>query len=176
MKKLITRLPAGRQGFTFIELLLYMGLLGILIVIMSQMFIAIVNLKLESSSSTAIQQDGTYITSRIAYDVRRASAILSPSLGQTSSVLSLDIVDAGVHHTYQYASNSGVLTLSDGTNADVLEGSGSAVTQFTVTRVGNSATVVNAKDTVDIVLTMTSKYVLSQGPDTMTYRFAVGLR
>lgn len=164
------------HGFTLIELTIYIGLLGILIVIMSQMFIAIMSLKLESSSASAVQQDGTYITTRLAYDIRRAAAILSPAVGQSAGLLSLDIVEGGIHHTYQYASNSGILTLSDGIHTDVLESSGSAVTQFSVSRVGNSASNPNAKDTVDIVLTMTSQYQLPQGPDKMIYHIAVGLR
>jgi prepilin-type N-terminal cleavage/methylation domain-containing protein len=165
-----------QRGFTFIELLIYMGLLGILIVVMSEIFIAILALKLESSSASVVQQDGTYISTRMSYDIQRAQSILYPAVGQSSSRLSLDIVENGTHHTYEYASNSGILTLSDGTHTDIMESSGSAVTQFVVTRVGNSATMTDAKDTVDVVLTTSSRYQLPSGTDSMNYHFAAGLR
>lgn len=165
-----------QTGFTLIELILYIGLLSSLIVVMSQIFIAILNVKIESGSVSVVQQDGTYIASRIAYDVHRASKILSPLVGQTGSVLSLDIVENGVDKTYQYSVSGSALVLSDGTNTDVLEGSRSAISQFSVTRTGNSATIANAKDTVDISFTITSNYVLSHTADSMRYRFAAGLR
>lgn len=164
------------QGFTLIELLIYIGLLSILIVIMSQLFIAILNVKLESSSSSAIQQDGTYISTRLSYDIHRAAKILSPSVGQSASTLSLDIVENGIDKTYTYTKNGTTLTLSDGTNTDVLESSGSAVTQFNITRVGNSATLTGAKDTIDVSLTLTSMFTLPYTADQMQYQFAAGLR
>jgi type II secretory pathway pseudopilin PulG len=164
------------HGFTLIELILYIGLLSSLIVVMSQIFIAILNVKLESGSVSVVQQDGTYIQSRIAYDVRRASRILSPAIGQTGSVLSLTIVENGVDKTYSYSVSGSTLVLSDGTSTDNLEGTRSAISQFQVTRVGNSATISDAKDTVDVRFTLTSNYILSHTADSMSYQFASGLR
>jgi len=164
------------KGFTLVELVLYIGLLSILIMIMSQMFIAIMKVKLESSSTSAVQKDGTYITTRLAYDIRRADQILSPLVGSSDSSLLLDVVDGAEHRTYTFASSSGTLTISDGISTETLHGGDSQVTQFRVTRVGNSSTVANAKDTIDIVLTVSSIYSLSGGPDELTYRITVGVR
>ena len=165
-----------QNGFTLIELSVYIGLLGILIIIMSQMFIAILDVRLESASTSVIQQDGGYIEARIAYDVHRASSILSPPLGQVASALSLDIIESGVHKTYQYTLNGTDLVLSDGTDSDKLTSSGSAVTRFFVTRVGNSGTLPGAKDTVAVDMILTSQYQLPRAPDHLQYRFAAGLR
>lgn len=166
----------AQLGFTLIELVLYFGLLSIFIVIMSQMFTAIMDVKLESASTSSVQQDATYLKARLSYDIRRAANILSPAVGQSASSLSLDIVENGTDKTYTYQLDGSVLTLSDGTNTDTLVSSESAVTQFLVTRVGNSGTITGARDTVDVQLTVTSRYQTPRPADQVQYQFAAGLR
>lgn len=93
-----------------VEMLMVMGIMGILIVILSQVFSSILTMKLRSEATSAVAQDSRYILSRLSYDVARASAITAPSTGSGGSTLTLTI--AGV--SYTYALSGTTLTLSVG--------------------------------------------------------------
>lgn len=165
-----------QRGFLLLELVLYMGLLMILLTIMSEVFIATLAVKLESESTSAAQQDGSYIMARLAYDIRRSSNILSPALGQSATTLSLDIIENSVHKTYQYIWSNNSLVLSDGATSDLLHSNNSTVTNFTVTRVGNSGSITNAKDTISTILTVKSVAQTRAGLHTLTFQSTTGLR
>ncbi len=163
------------SGFTLIEMVLYMGLLSILIAIMSQMFIATLGVKIESEAGSSIQQDGNYIFSRIAYDIHRASRIIAPELGESGSIISLGIIEGGVERIYQYVLENNTLTLADGVTTEPIHSADTNVSTFTVTRVGNSATIINAKDTLHLFITITSVNALT-GAQQMTFQSTAGLR
>lgn len=164
------------KGYTLIELVVYMGLLGILLVILSQFFIATLNVQLISQADSAVEQDGAYLLARITYDLHRAAAITSPSLGQTVATLSATIVDAGVNTSYQYTVNQNNMMLTIGGNAVQLNSDQSDVSNFTLTRVGNSGQSTQAKDTVRVGFTVKSKAITSSGVQKSDYQTTVSLR
>ena len=165
-----------RYGFTLIELTIYIGLLGILIAVMSQVFVATLSVKLDSEGNAFVVQDGNYILNRINYDIHRASRIISPTIGQTGSGLSLGIIENGVERVYQYTLSNQSLTLSDGITTDAVHGGSTLISNFQVTRVGNSLSVPDAKDTVQVIFTVASNYVVSSGVQQMTFQTTEGLR
>src|SRR3990172_6790072 len=59
--QVMLRIRNSRRGFTIIELILYMGMLSILLAVLSQIFVSILNVQLESQSSSSIEQDSRYI-------------------------------------------------------------------------------------------------------------------
>jgi Tfp pilus assembly protein PilW len=69
----------NQDGFTIVELLIYMGLLVIMIVIFTQIFVSILDNQLRSTNTSNVADDGRYIYSRFIYDVNRADSIASPS-------------------------------------------------------------------------------------------------
>lgn len=77
----------NNQGFTLIEMLLYMGLSAIILTSLTEVFVLIGRLRLESQSFSASEQDGIYLLSRFAYDLGRSSSISIPSLGGQGVVL-----------------------------------------------------------------------------------------
>ncbi len=164
------------RGFTLLELVIYIGLLGTFLVVMSQVFIAILGTKLHSDSSAGVAQDGAYMLARLSYDIHRASRIVSPVLGDSDSTLILEATESGAVRTYTYTLTNGLLMLSDGINSDRINGGGTTISQFVVTRIGNSDTIPNAKDTLRIALTEESTYTRSSGTETMTFQTAIGLR
>ena len=166
----------NNHGFTLLEIVIYIGLLGILLVVMSQVFIAILGTKLNSDSSAGVAQDGAYMLARLSYDIHRAARIVSPNLGASSSTLVLEATDSGVLRTYTYALTDGLLTLSDGINTDRINGGGTTISQFSVTRIGNSDIIPDAKDTLKIALTEESTYTRSSGIETMVFQTTIGLR
>src|SRR6266566_4299700 len=87
------------RGFTLVELLLYMGLLTILVTIMSSLFKTIVDVQLESKSSSSVDQDGRFILARITHDMQAAQKIISPANPGDNST-SLQITVNSVNYTY----------------------------------------------------------------------------
>ena len=165
-----------QSGFTLIELIVYMGLLGILLAVMSEVFLGILATKVESESNSQVVVDGNFIHARITYDIRRADRIIAPSIGQTSAGITLGIIEGGVEQVYQYAVVGNTLTITQGNNTDVLNGSSTRISQFSVTRIGNSETMESAKDTLSIAYTVQSVYELRQGPDELPFQLTAGLR
>ncbi|HLD25401.1 MAG TPA: prepilin-type N-terminal cleavage/methylation domain-containing protein [Patescibacteria group bacterium] len=155
------------QGFTIIELLVYIALTSILISLMSQIFLATLGVRLESQSTTNVQQDGRYIMSRLSYDVRRATSIEVPLSGQTSSSLSLRIFENGAYQTYTYAVSNTDLMLSSGSDTDPLTSSGTTVESLSFRRVS---------ETVEITLTLVGSEEVSSGQQTITLQTSVGIR
>lgn len=153
-----------------------MGLLSILLVILSQVFVATLGVKLESESNAAVVQDGNYIHTRLAYDISRAQRIVEPNLGVSSSQLTLGIIENGVEVLYTYSMSGDTLTLSDGSTTDMVHSDSVTIPQFVVTRIGNSDTVTDAKDTVKISYTVQSVYQRSSGTDSLSYEISLGLR
>src|SRR3989344_5780243 len=96
------------KGFTLIEIIIYMALLAIFLLTLTDIFVSILDVQLESDATSAVEQDGRYILSRMAYDISRASDInIPPQIGQTRSNL---IMTIGVE-SYEYAENGGYLQL-----------------------------------------------------------------
>src|SRR5690348_3778918 len=88
-----------KRSFTLIELLIYMALLSILLVIMTQIFVSVLDSKLEIESLTSIERDGNYLTSRLIYDISRSNGIVAPAgIGGQSNTLQISI--NGVNYIY----------------------------------------------------------------------------
>ena len=87
-----------RKGFSLIELLLYIGLLAVILTAMTNIFLLIVDLQLETESFSGAAQDGQYVLSRLKYDLSQGKTISSPALGGSGG--SLTILINGV--SYQY--------------------------------------------------------------------------
>ena len=165
------------HGFTLIELAIYGGLLGILLVILSEFFVALLNVQLVSSADTAVDQDGKYIVARMSYDFKRAKAILAPSLGQAAATVSATINDAGTDYTYRYALTNTNLLLTVGASAATpLNSDATKVTSFSVSRIGNSGQSGSAKDTLQISFTLQSVASTSSGRNQAQYQTTVSLR
>lgn len=139
-----------RKGFSLVETILYMGLLGIFITIITQIFVSTIEVQLESESASSISQDGSYILSRFSYDLARADSITVPgSLGGQAS--SLELVIGGT--TYTYSLSNGNLVLDDGTEDNNLNGYNSEASNLLFKKIGNTG----GKDTVQMSFTLTSR-------------------
>lgn len=159
-----------QQGFTLVEFLLYIGLLSIFLVILSDIFISLIELKLGTESISSVEQDSRFITGRLISDVNRASAITTPAtLGAASSTLVL-VID-GVANTYQVNGNNLELTNTSGTFK--LNGSETVISNPLFQRIGN----VGGKPTVKINFSVTSRTERSGvGFEVRTASTTAGLR
>ncbi len=167
--RLKTKKSKLNKGFTLVEFLIYMGIIAILIVVLTDILVAIFNTQLSSQSNSQVTQDGRYIYSRLTYDINRAQSISIPAnLGSISATLVASISGS----TYTYATSSGNLTLTNGGTSYILNSPDTKVSGLSFLRVGNSG----GKHTFQINFTVTGKIPLNGRIDSETFQTTAGLR
>lgn len=162
-----------QNGFTLTELLLYMGLFIILITILSQVFVSILDVQLESKSTSSVDLDGRYIIAKLLYDMRNMQTdlpvndnIISPSApGQTSPTLNFSVNSIN----YIYSVNNGNLQLINNKGTNNLNGSNTSVSALQFTRIGNGTNT----DTIRVNFTLTSRISRNSGPETRNFQTTI---
>src|SRR3989344_6053875 len=110
MKHSLGILPSKfNSGFTLVEMVIYTGLLSVLLLVLTGIFVSILDVKSASETSSAITQDSRFILARFAHDIARSSSINGPVLGGEGSTLEMDIDG----DTYTYSLINGELRLTD---------------------------------------------------------------
>ncbi len=154
--------PKGERGFTVIEMMITMGLLGIFLVVIATLFTASVDVQTRSRSYSAVTTDARYVMARLDYDVARASAVTSPaSLGGGGNTLVLTIGSS----SYTYTLSGGRLQLTDPTGTDYLTGTDETVSNLTFTKLGNTG----GLESIQYTFTMTGTGLKPGSVDAQTY-------
>lgn len=157
------------QGFTLIELMLYMGLLGIFLFVMTDLFVSTLDVRSESTSYYVVTSDAEYLQKKLSYEVRRSDAITAPTVATSSATLNLSI--GGVATTYSLSNGNLMLTQSG--QSHQLNSNGTSITNFSVLRIGSGS----ATDTLQISYTLASRTLLRGTPaESKSVRFTVGGR
>jgi Tfp pilus assembly protein PilW len=160
------------SGVTIVELVIYIGLLSIFMLVLLDVFITVLSARLETESTSTLNQDTRYILTRLAYDVGNADSVVLPAaLGDSSSVLK--ITKGGITETFSLDS-SGNLILDNGTSTQKLNGADTALTSISFKKIGNSEE--GDKPTVKISFTVKSLIVRQAGEQTRTVDTAIGTR
>lgn len=126
----------GQRGFTLIELIIYIGLLTVMVLVLTEIFLTILDNQSSSQDTSNVAADGRYIYSRFIYDVNRAELISSPSTYSSPSA-SMTLVINGQNYTYSLSSNN--LTLTDPSGVYRLNGQGTVLTTLSFTKVGTTS-------------------------------------
>jgi len=163
-----------KKGFTIIELLIFMGILSILLYVLTDIFVSSLDVKTQSESQASLQQDGRYILSKLIYDINRASAINSPSLGTENN--SLEIVING--QTYSYSLDGDNLKLTNNFGDNNLNGYNTQVSNLSFLRLGNPVTDErpSPKDNIRISFNLKSKMIINSGQEILNFQTSAGLR
>lgn len=159
----------GKRGFTIVEMLLYSGILLIFLLILTDIFVSVLDVRSESEATSSVEQDGRFILMRFMYDIGRAQLVGIPAaLGEVSD--SLGITIDGSSHTY--ALNNGDLQLSNATGTNNLNGIGTKISFLSFRLVGD----LDEKPTLQVAYTVTSTTVRPSGAETRRFQTTVGLR
>lgn len=141
----------NQNGLTLIETLIYMGLLSIILVVLTEVLYSTLDAFLESRSYTSLQQDSQFILTKLANDIKAASSVTTPaSIGGSGGTL--EIIIDGDSHNYLVSSNNLVLTNPLG--AFNLNSSDTRVSSISFTRLGTSEV-----DSIRINLTIESSVI-----------------
>lgn len=157
------------KGVTIVELLIYLGLSTIMLVVLSELFVGILNESVKTQNYSAVQTDGRYILGRLKTQLNNASSVTSPvNLGDIST--ELVIVVAGVIQRYYV--NAEKLYLNDGTGDYLMSHLDTRITNATFTRTGN----VGGKPVILIVFTSSTGVLGTAQYESEAFKGAGGLR
>ena len=158
------------KGYSLIELVLYIGILAILLAVLTSIFTSIVDVQLESSATSSVNQDGRYLLSKLLYDVKSSSSIVIPATpGTQSSTLQLTI--NSINYTYSLNGSSNLQVVNNTTNeVNVLNSYDTTISGLTFTRIGNGG----SNDTVRVSYTVKSRTTQRSGQETKTFTTTLG--
>lgn len=169
MKKINNFVIKNQRGVTIVEMLVYIGLLAIILVILTDMFVGIVSMKLDLDALSYNEQDGRFIQARIQQDINNSQTITTPASNGTITS-TLVIVKSGV--TYTYFLDGDYLKLTNNNGTFKLNSSETKIENLSFKRLGGGR-----NDTLQIKYKVTSKTIRS-GLRTQSINFqsTVGIR
>ena len=157
------------KGFTLIELIIYMAIFSIFLLVLSEIFVNILNVQLESEANSSVNQDGRYILARLVYDIKNADDINIPiNIGDVTNILQITV--SGLNYTYSL--DSGNLELNINGASDKLNSFDTLVSDFSVQRLGN----INGKNSLRLDFNLTSKTLKKGEPESKYYQTTIGIR
>jgi type II secretory pathway pseudopilin PulG len=161
----------SKNGFTLVELLIYMGILAVMIYVLADVLSTILTAQTSTQSNAQVAQDGRYIYSRLTYDINRAQSVSLPSnLGDSSD--NLNLVINATNYSFAVATPSGNLEVTDGTGTYTLNGPDTEISNLRFVRIGN----VSGKHTFQINFTIKSKIPINGRIDSEEFETVAGLR
>ena len=162
------KLPLN-SGTTLVELILYMGLLSIFIIILFNLFTAILSTQTRSAAVSLVQTNGNFLLTKLTADINRADSIVLPlaiSASASSMVLKVGATDT------TYAISNGRLVITDSSGSNNLNDSDTTISDFVVTKLGN----VGGKPGLQMLFTITSNVVDNSNIKTKTFQTFSAIR
>ncbi len=172
-KQKIIKVLSNKQGFTLVELLLYMGIFSILVVALFQLFTSIIDTQIESQSFSSVFSDGQYVLNRFRYDMQRAKSIITPSSpGEQGTTAKISIDNAA--YTYSLVNGNLVLTNEMASTTGQLNSIDTTVSNLNFTRL--SDTQAKNTNTLTIFFRLTSNIIKRGGPNAENFKTTIGIR
>lgn len=133
-----------RSGSTLLELMLFLGILGIVATTLTSVYLATQETRVRQQYIAEVEQRGVLLLSTIGNGVRRAETILTPStIGHTGAILVLQMQNPDEHPTIFAQSTSGTILLVQAAEISELQGTRTAVENFLIKRFGSGAVIVS---------------------------------
>jgi prepilin-type N-terminal cleavage/methylation domain-containing protein len=108
----------NKRGFTLIEFVIYIAIVGIILVVAGAIGFNILFGKAKLAAIEEVSQNARFTMEKIADTVRNAQAINSPSIGTTAPLLSLQIADSSKNPTL-FDVSAGTLRITEGVSQPV---------------------------------------------------------
>lgn len=112
----ITR--SNHSGYTLIELLLYVVIVGSFLIALSSFFITSTEARVKGESIAEVNDQGIAVMDHITQTIRNGSAITSPAAAASASALTITVPTSSLSPTIFSVSN-GALQVKEGTAAAV---------------------------------------------------------
>lgn len=125
------------KAFTLIEVLLYVALISIFTLVLASFWGSVNEINARNKAMSAVNTEAAFILNTISRSIRTASAINTPTAGNSSSTLSL-VKSA---NPTVFSINNGVLFIQEGANPTVQLSSNQVyVNSLSFTNVTNTGT------------------------------------
>lgn len=123
------------SGVTLIELTIYMGLFMGLLLMLSGLFVSILDIQQESVETARIEQDSQYLFARLQHDIMQAEEVLQPSEnGESSEMLVLSTAEGELIYMLD---DSRITISTDSANLKILNSPGVITSDLSFQRLGN---------------------------------------
>ncbi len=134
------------RGFTLIEIIIYAGIVGAILVSMVLITKAMYETRARVRSSIILEENLRFALSRVTSAIRHASAVTQPDVG-SGSTLNLAMAEPGDDPTVVSETN-GIVLMSEGSGGSMsLTSSEVEVTNLTFTRSTGSAPIIRVEMT-----------------------------
>lgn len=132
--------PLRQAGYTLIELLLYIAMVGVLLAAVTAFFGITTDARIKNQSMTEVNEQGVFALDMIAQTVRNGTSLSSPAAGASGSQLTLTVPTGALSPTV-FDVSGGVLRIKEGAGGVVaITNSKVQVTSLTVTNLTRSGT------------------------------------
>jgi hypothetical protein len=130
----------SQDGYTLIELMLYVGIVGFLLGAAVAFFGVVGDARVKNQSVGELNDQGTFVMDYLTYALRNGTSITSPAVGGSSSQLTV-VVPTGIQSPTVFSVVNGVLQMKEGAAPAVaLTNSKVQVINFTVKNLTRSGT------------------------------------
>lgn len=169
IKNLMSKIE-NQKGTTVVELLVYLALLSIFLLVLLDIFTTTLDFKLQTESSSALNQDARYILAKLSYDLYNSDGITVPAtLGSTSGTL--QISSGGTANTYALDSDNNLIVTRGGVSTK-MNGLDTKILNISFKRLGTPG----EKPTIQVLFTIESKIEIKGGSKTQDIQTTLGLR
>ena len=110
-------MPAGRQGFTLVEVLIYIAIIGIVITSFVTFAMSISGSRAKTYVVQEVHANARVALNLISQKIRLADDVFSPIAGNSNSSLELDMPGPDSNLTFDVA--SGVLNITEGIGSPI---------------------------------------------------------
>lgn len=163
-----------QAGYTLIELLLYVVMLGILLSAVVAFFGMTTDARVKNQSITEVNEQGADVMDYMTQTIRNALSIASPTIGTSANQLIVSGPTANLSPTV-FSVVSGVLQVREGSSAAIaLTSSKVQVSSFTITNVSRAGTSGIVK--ISFTISRLASPVLNEYDYQRTFTTSVGIR
>jgi type II secretory pathway pseudopilin PulG len=132
-----------QAGYTLIELLLYVVLVGALLTSVTYFFGTVVDARVKNQTILEVNDQGMAIMDSMTQTIRNATSVTSPTIGTSAASLTL-AVPTGVLSPTVFSSTGGASTIlgynTAGTSTDTSDSNSMNATKFTASATGTVST------------------------------------
>lgn len=116
--KPFTKFPTKIKGFSLLEMMLYVSISSVILLSLSLLLTSLLSSRLKSQSIADVDQQGMQVLQLVTQTVRNAKSVDFPSVGATSTSLSVSVSDPMLSPTVFDVVN-GVVRITEGSNPPI---------------------------------------------------------
>lgn len=98
--KTLTKVLKSQKGFTLVELITVTSITGLLLVLVSTIFVQIIQSNTRATVANEIREQGQFIIENVVRAIRNAESVSAPGGVTTGKVLSITVTSSGVSDTF----------------------------------------------------------------------------